>query len=72
MGVPVVDPPPDLVTDHMRQVMQAEDEVILDAALAGAAQTPPCGVRVRRRLGAPIEIAVDPTVRAWEVHEHAA
>lgn len=63
---------PDPITDHIRRVMQAEDQVILDTALAGAGSTPPCGVRVRRRLGAPVEIAVDSTVPAWEVYEHAA
>lgn len=67
---------PDPVADYVRRVMgaaaRAEDQAILDAVQAGAGQTPPCGVRVRQMFGAPTLIAVDPTVPAWEVHEHAA
>lgn len=60
---------PDQLDAYVRQAMLAEDQVILDAVLAGAGQTPPCGVRVRRKLGGPTQIEVDPTVPAWEVHD---
>lgn len=63
---------PDSLDTYVRRAMAAEKQLILNAVLAGAGQTPPCGVRIRRRLDEPTRITVDPTVPAWEVHDHAA
>jgi hypothetical protein len=60
------------IQQHVERALRAEDDAILDAALAGAGQTPPCGVRVHRVLGGPTRIAVDPSVPAGEVYVHAA
>lgn len=60
---------PEDVARYVTRMMLAEDQVVLDALLAGAGRVPACGVRLRRSLGGPVMVAVDPTVPAWQVYD---
>jgi hypothetical protein len=47
------------IAGHVRLAIQPKDAVILNAVVAGAGRTRPCGVRVRRSVGSPTLIEVD-------------